>query len=789
MKQRLSRSIIFWFLFVAVAIITVNLLSLYQLQRIDQPINQELSKDIQDLTEAMSIERLADLIRYYDEVLTQSARNYAFTGDKKWKKRYQSIEPKLEQTIKAAVVEGDKTDKEFFKVINNANKILVGLEQQVLELMERNQQQQAIAILEGKKYQQNKTNYQQAFDNYRKRRESKYQKALDVSTRDLAKTANLLNKITKQSFYLFAAFLLFIFLILVLFGLFLRNTISQPLDKLVSVIKKFGKQGKAIEFSSELTKRKDEIGELAVTFQNMWQDLEKTTVSRKKLEKEVQLRKESENKLKERVKEFSCLAYLAKIVEEPDISLEDILAKTVTIIPPALQYPQSACARLKYQDQQYQSKNFKQSKCNTKSDIYSEGDKVGCVEAFYSSGIEAQQGECPFLEEEKVLLKLIAERLGRIIERKRAEALLKEAEDKFRTLVDNIPGVIYRCANDSAWTMNYISDEIKDLTGYSAGDFIGNKVRNYESIIYNPDKKMVRKKIRAALEKRIAYRLDYRIVGKNNNIVWVNERGQGIYSQAGELVWLDGVIFDITLRKKAEQDLKRAIKLKSDFLSTVSHELRTPLAAIKEGINIVYDQSAGKINKEQKEFLNISKRNVDRLARLINDVLDVQKLESGKMDFNFKDNDINSIIEEVFATMKPHAGQKQLRFTLNLDKNIPPIKVDRDKLIQVITNLASNAIKFTEQGSITINSLQEENAVKVWVEDTGPGIKKEDIPKLFKTFQQLQTEKGRKTGGTGLGLAICKDIISKHHGKIWVESEVGKGSKFIFLLPIKERRT
>ncbi|MFO8052564.1 MAG: ATP-binding protein [Candidatus Omnitrophota bacterium] len=905
MKQRLNRNILVWFLLFALVIIAVNLLSLYQLHRIDQPISKELPKDVQDLEEMTRIEYLAHLIRYYDEVLTQSARNYAFTADKKWKERYESIESKLEQTIREAVAKGDEIDQELFKAINKANKTLVGLERQALELVEGNNQEKAVSILESKKYQENKDQYQTALDSYRKRREREQQKALSTSSEDLTKTINILNRITTQGFYLFAASLFLIFLVLFLFGRFLRNTISKPLDKLVSVIKKSGKQGKAVEFSSGLIKRKDEIGELAVSFQKMWQDLEETTVSKEKLKKsqmrfkalfessrdaimvtdpdsyrfsdanqatldmfkaknkqelfsrgpgglsplkqpdgsnssqkakrmikkavkegtsifewvhkrmdgttfpaqvrltrmilegktvvqaivrDVSQQKETENKLKERAKEFGCLSNLAEIVEEPGISLEEILAKTVEVIPPALQYSSSASARLRYEGKEYQTENFKETNCKLKEDIYVNSKKVGFIEACYSQSIQDEKGKCPFLEEENTLFRLIAERLGRIIERKKAEEFLEEAKNKFSSLVDNVPGAIYRCANDLKWTMNYVSDEIKTISGYSASDFIGNKIRTYESIIYKKDRNLVNETIQKAIQARKPYNMEYRIVNKDDKVKWVGERGKGIFNKDKELVWLDGVIFDISLQKEAKEKLETAIKIKSDFLSTVSHELRTPLAAIKEGINIVYDQSAGKINKEQKEFLDISKRNVDRLARLINDVLDIQKLESDKMEFDLKENDINSIIKEVFETMKPHVAKKQLQFKLNLDENIPKMKVDRDKLIQVITNLVSNAIKFTERGSVTINSLLEKNAAKVWVEDTGPGIKKEDIAKLFKTFQQLQTGKGRKTGGTGLGLAICKDIINKHRGKIWVESELGKGSKFIFLLPIKERR-
>ncbi|MFA5144169.1 MAG: ATP-binding protein [Candidatus Omnitrophota bacterium] len=230
-------------------------------------------------------------------------------------------------------------------------------------------------------------------------------------------------------------------------------------------------------------------------------------------------------------------------------------------------------------------------------------------------------------------------------------------------------------------------------------------------------------------------------------------------------------------------ELEKALKIKSDFISTVSHELRTPLAAIKESIAIVLDGVTGAVSDSQKEFLIMAKRNVDRLARLINDILDFQKMESGKIVFNMQKNDINETVEEVGSTMATVASQKNLEFTLELEENLPKFTFDKDKIIQVLTNLVSNAIKFTDSGGVIIKTASKGSAVYVYVQDTGVGIKEEDIPKLFMEFEQLGTSVERQTGGTGLGLAISKKIIERHDGRIWAQSEYGKGSTFIFFLP------
>jgi len=187
-------------------------------------------------------------------------------------------------------------------------------------------------------------------------------------------------------------------------------------------------------------------------------------------------------------------------------------------------------------------------------------------------------------------------------------------------------------------------------------------------------------------------------------------------------------------------------------------------------------------------FLEIAKRNVDRLARLINDVLDFQQLDANKMKFDMQVNDINEVVKDINETMSSVANGKELRLVIKLDETLPPIKFDSDKILQVLTNLVNNAVKYAKKGTITIATSKSENTIHVSVEDTGPGIKKQDIPKLFIKFGQLATGKERETGSTGLGLVISKEIIEKHNGKIWVESEYGRGAAFHFILPIHRHR-
>lgn len=254
-------------------------------------------------------------------------------------------------------------------------------------------------------------------------------------------------------------------------------------------------------------------------------------------------------------------------------------------------------------------------------------------------------------------------------------------------------------------------------------------------------------------------------------------------------------LFEETKIKNEELELlnrklKAMYEMQKEFSSTVSHELRTPLASIKTAIDIVMSGTPGKINEDQKNFLEKAKNNVDRLNRLINDILDLTKLESGKTVLNIEFNDINQLTQEVVGIQESVAREKGLYLKTSLDPQISKIPFDSDKLNQVFSNLVGNAIKFTDKGGITILVLNhsDRNHIEVCIKDTGVGITADDMPKLFQKFQQLGDPAKRQMGGTGLGLAICKEIVHQHGGKIWVESKLKVGTEFHFILPIQERR-
>ncbi|MBI3252741.1 MAG: response regulator [Candidatus Omnitrophica bacterium] len=238
--------------------------------------------------------------------------------------------------------------------------------------------------------------------------------------------------------------------------------------------------------------------------------------------------------------------------------------------------------------------------------------------------------------------------------------------------------------------------------------------------------------------------------------------------------------------EKKNKKLEQLDQLKDEFVSMVSHELRTPLTAIKSSLSVVYGDTEGRLSADQKRFLEISRKNIDRLARLINDVLDYEKLKSKPVGFKMAENDLNALIGETVRDFEPIAANKNLRLETEFEADLPKFALDRDKIMQVLTNFLNNAVKFSEKGKIRIKTARwDGDTVRVSVEDEGVGIEEENLPKLFQTFSQITNQGFRKPGGTGLGLAISKSIVEGHRGRIGAESVYGKGSTFYFILPLR----
>jgi len=231
----------------------------------------------------------------------------------------------------------------------------------------------------------------------------------------------------------------------------------------------------------------------------------------------------------------------------------------------------------------------------------------------------------------------------------------------------------------------------------------------------------------------------------------------------------------------ANRKLQQLDKIKSDFVANVAHEFRTPLTIIKGNIDLVNKGGLGSVTSSQKEMLDGATNIVNRLARLVNDLLDISKIESGKMELRKESVEMNNIIEENLVIFDKIIKDKKQKIQKGLASDLPKITADKDKATQVFVNLLSNAIKYTpESGVITIKTVSLETEIMVEISDTGEGMAHDSLDKIFDKFTRVTAEKKE---GTGLGLPIAKDIVSLHKGRIWVKSELGKGSQFYFTLP------
>ena len=332
---------------------------------------------------------------------------------------------------------------------------------------------------------------------------------------------------------------------------------------------------------------------------------------------------------------------------------------------------------------------------------------------------------------------------------------------------------------DTEGRIHFVNPAFEQVSGYSRDEAIGQNPRILKSGVQPPE---FYKQMWGTLTRGDVWRGSLRNKHKDGKLFDVEQTIAPIRDSGGRTTNYVAVTRDVTERKLMLEALRRAVMVKSEFTSMVSHELRTPLTAIKEAVDVVSDGTAGEVNKHQADFLALAKRYVDRLHRLINDTLDFSKLERGEFNIEFGRADLNALVAETVAQQRLAAEKQGLRLELALDGRLPPVRMDSDRISQVLTNLIGNGIRYGESGWIEVATMRSGDEVVVRIQDTGPGIAENKLDNIFDAFVQLSTGPGRRSGGTGLGLAICKKIVDLHGGRIWVESEVGAGSAFSFSL-------
>ncbi|MEH6491831.1 PAS domain-containing protein [Halopseudomonas sp.] len=355
---------------------------------------------------------------------------------------------------------------------------------------------------------------------------------------------------------------------------------------------------------------------------------------------------------------------------------------------------------------------------------------------------------------------------------------LQKSELRYRGMVSNLPGAVYRCQADRQWTMVYLSAEVERITGYPASDFINNQRRSYASIIHPDDFDSTLLASHELSAEDASFELTYRVLHAQGHIVQVREKGRAEYDAKGQLKWLDGFIWDVTEQVRVEQ-------LKSQFVSTVSHELRTPLTAISGAIKLINGGALGTVPQSMQKLLGIAEQNTQTLNTLINDLLDMERLAAGKIQFDLRLQPLTPLLHNSLELNSSYAEQYQVsqRCTALADAWV---KVDALRLGQVLSNFLSNAAKFSQPGGdIQLSSRIEGDQVCISVRDQGAGIPQAFHPQIFQKFSQVDSSSTRQRGGSGLGLAISRELVLQMGGSIGFESEPGRGSRFWCCLPLQ----
>ena len=401
-----------------------------------------------------------------------------------------------------------------------------------------------------------------------------------------------------------------------------------------------------------------------------------------------------------------------------------------------------------------------------------------------------------------------------ITERRRWEEVLRQSEEMSSTLLKNAPYPLLVLNADTS--IKYVNPALEELSGFSLSEVIGMKAPYpwWTKETWNKTSQDFHKALNeGAIGKEELFQK------KNSERFWVNINATPVIID-GEYKYYLANWVDITERKRMEQELKEksellevkneelqaqsrelmiqeqalvektrelevASKAKSEFLAHMSHELRTPLNVIIGFSELMLDGAVGSLDEEHKQCLNDILGSGQHLLSLINDILDLSKIEAGKMELRMRNITLQNTLETLKNEMTAIINRRKQNLELVIEDELPPVRADKDKIRQVLINLLSNATKFTPDGGhLRVEVIRDDGWCRVSVIDDGIGIRKKDQKIIFQPFRQIDSPLPREAGGTGLGLAIAKQIIEKHGGQLWVNSEYGKGSQFHFTLPL-----
>lgn len=365
-----------------------------------------------------------------------------------------------------------------------------------------------------------------------------------------------------------------------------------------------------------------------------------------------------------------------------------------------------------------------------------------------------------------------------------------QREALYAALIDSVPGAAYRCTADENWSVVFISGAVQQLSGWSPSDYLASPALLRE-LVHPDDHARVTQEVEAAIAARRSFTLEYRAVHRDGHVFWAWEQGRAVRDAQGRVVWLDGVVVDISERKAMELALREAkdraeeaVAAKTAFLSNMGHEVRTPLNAIIGFSEIVL---RNELDTLQRQYVYKVRQAATALLRLMNDILDMARLERNQLQCASADFSLREVAQQALAVQQAAAEQKGLALRLDTEPGLGDVfQGDAARLRQVLDKLLDNAVKFTEQGTVRLQLARQHGHVLLAVHDTGIGIAAQDQARVFEAFAQADGSASRRFGGAGLGITLARQLVDRMGGSLTLQSTPGQGCVFRVLLPLAD---
>ena len=378
----------------------------------------------------------------------------------------------------------------------------------------------------------------------------------------------------------------------------------------------------------------------------------------------------------------------------------------------------------------------------------------------------------------------------------------RETESRYQLLVEQLPIIVYINPVDKMSSTTYVSPQIQTILGYRPEEWLADP-EFWRKRIHPEDREAVMKHIEHSESTGQSFDMEYRMLARDGHVVWFQDQTVLVRDHHGRPLHWQGLKIDITKRKQAEdeirelnaqleqrvedrtKELERALRTKDEFLANMSHELRTPLNAILGLSESLLEMTAGNLNEKQQRYLGMINESGNHLLSLINDILDLAKIESGQIVLNINEVNVQEVCQASIRMVNELAHKKNQQVNLDVDE-IEAFWADERRLKQILVNLLSNAVKFTPENGklgLEVQGDQKEKRVLFTVWDNGIGIAESDLTRLFRPFVQLDSSLSREATGTGLGLALVAQMTRLHGGSVAVESQPSEGSRFTVILP------